>query len=338
MHTFADFIPSVFIGCPNADTELSVLPGHQLLKEGKGLEAVYLSSYGGICAVILFSVLSVPLILLISKIFPLIKIAIPYVLISIIVIMILTESKKFSAIIVVILTGILGLCVLNLEIKEPLLPLLTGLFGSSTILLSIKQKTKIPKQNYEIEKLKIKKILRPLAGASISSFVCGFLPGLGTGQAAILGSQISKTDNKSFLILLGATNIFIMGISFISLYAISKTRTGSAVAIQELVGSLSNQIIFLIIIAIIISGTISFLLTLFLSKKFLIIFEKINYTKISIATLFVLSVVVLIFSGILGFFIMIISTFTGIFCISLGVKRTHMLNCLLIPTILLYLF
>ena len=27
-HTFIDFIPSVFLGCPDTDTELSVLPGH----------------------------------------------------------------------------------------------------------------------------------------------------------------------------------------------------------------------------------------------------------------------------------------------------------------------
>ena len=26
-HTFTDFIPSVFLGCPDADTVLSVLPG-----------------------------------------------------------------------------------------------------------------------------------------------------------------------------------------------------------------------------------------------------------------------------------------------------------------------
>ena len=41
-HTFVDFIPSVFLGCPDTDTELSVLPGHQLLKSGQGQEALCL--------------------------------------------------------------------------------------------------------------------------------------------------------------------------------------------------------------------------------------------------------------------------------------------------------
>ncbi len=44
-HTFIDFIPAIFLGCPDGETELSVLPGHELLKQGKGYEAVLLSVY-----------------------------------------------------------------------------------------------------------------------------------------------------------------------------------------------------------------------------------------------------------------------------------------------------
>jgi putative membrane protein len=45
-HTFFDFIPSIFLGCPDTETQLSILPGHQMLKEGKGYEAVMLTAYG----------------------------------------------------------------------------------------------------------------------------------------------------------------------------------------------------------------------------------------------------------------------------------------------------
>ena len=50
-HTFVDFIPSIFLGCPDTDTELSVLPGHELLKKGQGYSAVFLSAYGGLAAI-----------------------------------------------------------------------------------------------------------------------------------------------------------------------------------------------------------------------------------------------------------------------------------------------
>lgn len=337
-HTFTDFVPSILLGCPNEDTSLSVLPGHQMLQEGKGLEAITLATYGCLSAILIFVLVAFPSSFLISYIYPIIQKIIPFILICVILIMIYTESKKFSAFLVVALTGILGLCVLNLNLKESLLPLLSGLFGSSMLLMSIKEKTKIPKQDLEIEKPKINSLIKPVSGALIASPLCGLLPGLGSGQAAILGSQISKTDSKGFLILIGATNILVMGLSFVGLYSISKGRTGSAVAIQQLIGTFGTNILALILFVVLVSGIVSFFLTIFLSKKFVFIFEKINYTKLSIYTLTLLSIIVLIFSGIFGFIILIISTLTGIFCISLNVKRTNMLGCLLIPTIILYLF
>ena len=45
-HTFLDSIPSVFLGAPDADMALGVLPGHRLLLEGKGYEAVKLTVIG----------------------------------------------------------------------------------------------------------------------------------------------------------------------------------------------------------------------------------------------------------------------------------------------------
>src|SRR3989344_4817831 len=52
-HIFIDFIPSIFLGCPDTDTELSVLPGHELLKKGEGYEAIMLTAYGSLAAVFL---------------------------------------------------------------------------------------------------------------------------------------------------------------------------------------------------------------------------------------------------------------------------------------------
>ncbi|HID71228.1 MAG TPA: hypothetical protein EYP29_00600, partial [Thermoplasmata archaeon] len=45
VHTFVDFIPSIFFGAPDEDTVLSVLPGHQMLLKGQGYKAVVLSAY-----------------------------------------------------------------------------------------------------------------------------------------------------------------------------------------------------------------------------------------------------------------------------------------------------
>lgn len=334
-HIFVDFIPSIFLGAPEDGTELSVLPGHEMLKQGRGYEAIMLTNYGSVAAIFILMVVSMPLIILVPKIYNLIVDFIPFILIAVSLFMILAEKKYFSALIVFVLSGILGLLILNLEnLNQPLLPLLSGLFGASSLLISIKTKTKIPKQ--KITKSKIN-LLKPLTGSMISSLICGFLPGLGSGQAAIIGNLILRTDRRGFLVLLGATNAFVMGLSFIALYTIQKTRTGAAASVEEIIGQMPKEIIALILIVILISGILSFFITESLARFFSDKIGKINYTKLSVATLVFLSIIVLAVSGFLGFFVFVVSTLTGIYCISMKVKRTLMMACLLVPTIIIYL-
>jgi putative membrane protein len=333
-HTFLDFIPSILLGCPDTDTELSVLPGHELLKQGHGYEAIILTAYGSIAAITLLILIAFPSVLIISKTYYSIKDFIPYFLILVSMILILLEKNKTKSLFVFLLTGFLGLSVLNIQMNQPLLPLLTGLFGSSMLVTSIKNKVKIPKQ--KIPKKITVNILKPLLGALIASPLCSFLPGLGSGQAAIIGNTISRTDRKGFLVLLGATNTLVMGFSFLSLYTISKTRTGAAVAIQQILGTPSYKIIILILIISFISGIISFFLTIFLAKNISKKLSKVNYTFVSLITLTTLVITILLVSGIIGLSVLIISTLTGIYCISLKVRRTNMMGCLLLPVILFF--
>ena len=255
------------------------------------------------------------------------------------------EKDRLSAALVFSLTGFLGVSVLNFPeniLNQPLLPLLTGLFGSSALIISMKSKVKIPLQLITKPSTKV---LRPMLGAAIASPLCSFLPGLGSGQAAIIGHIVSRkrkednaeSNNKHFLVLLGATNTLVMGFSFITLYLISKTRTGAAAAIKEIIGIPSMKITILILFVIVISGIVSFFITDFLTKIISREINKIDYFRISLATILVLVFVVFAVSGVVGVIVLIVSTLTGIYCISLKVRRTNMMGCLLIPTIWFYL-
>ena len=335
-HTFIDFIPSILLGCPDTDTELSILPGHKLLKKGKAYEGILLTAYGSLAAIFILTILFYPSILLIEFAHNAIETILPYILIATSLFLIFLEKNKLKASSVFLITGILGWIVLSpLEMSQPLLPLLTGLFGSSTLILSIQNKTKIPKQ--EITKPKIK-LTKPILGALLASPLCSFLPGLGSGQAAVIGNVISRQDNKGFLVLLGATNTFVMGFSFLALFAISRTRSGAAVAIKEILGIPSNATLVLIIITILIAGIISFFLTKKISKYLVNKVQKINYTRLAAGTLIFLVILVTLISGWKGLLVLITSTITGLYCISLNVRRINMMGCLLIPVIIFYLF
>ncbi len=337
-HTFVDFIPSIFLGCPNDDTALTVLPGHELLLEGKGFQAIKLASLGALTGIIILILSSFPLFLIISSLYNKIKFFIPWILILVSISLIFGEEKKFLAFFVFMLSGILGWSVLNFQtLKEPLLPLLTGLFGASTILISIKSKTKIPEQKPN-EKLIYKgNFLKNSFAAFIFSPLAIFLPALGSGQIALIGNSIARQDKKGFLFLQGAVNSLAMGYSFLALSTISKTRTGSAAAIEQLIGIPSSKIFILILITALISGIASYFLSLKLGKIFLKIINHFNYSKISIFILILLIIITFIFSGIFGLMVLTASASMGIYGILSGVRRTNLMGCLLVPTILYYI-
>lgn len=336
-HTFIDFIPSIFLGAPNEETVLSILPGHKLLQEGRGYEAILLSSYGSLYIIPITILLGVIFILFLQKIEPIIIFLIPMILIVSSAFIIITEKNKITALFIFILSGFLGVAILNSNLTDPLFPMLTGLFGASSLIISIKNKTQIPPQNYEKVKIKKRDLFSPLLGASLISPICSFIPGLGSGQAAVIASTLIKQTKEKFLVLLGATNIIVLCLSIIVLYSIEKSRTGIAVTIDKLIPNLNLFNILIITCVIILSAIISFFLTLSLAKKFSKIISKINYQKLSITILIFLSLMVILFSGPTGLFVFIISTTTGIYGILSNVKRINLMGCLLIPTIIIYL-
>src|SRR3989344_3665726 len=146
-HTFTDIIPSVFLGAPDSAQTLSVQPGHRFLLKGKAFEAVYLTVVGSLLAVITIALISPIIFITIKSIYSIIS---KYILILIIFaslfIMLKEKNSKFFAFIVFVLSGILGILSLNSRIKQPLLPLLSGLFGVSSLFIGLIKKTKIPRQ------------------------------------------------------------------------------------------------------------------------------------------------------------------------------------------------
>jgi putative membrane protein len=344
-HIFIDFIPTIFLGVPNEDTSLTVLPGHELLLQGKAYEAVILSIIGALIGIFILIPLTPLFILFLPTIYDILKNIMPFILILILFFMLFFEKQKIiSTLFIMVLSGLLGISVLtlNLNIKEPLLPLLSGLFGSSSIILSISKSQKIPFQETPHLKQIIKEnrpnIKKPIFASLIASPICSFLPALGSGQASTIGSYIfGDLDKKQFLILIGIVNSLVMALSFVTLYAINKSRTGSAVYINKLLPAMTLNSLILITTTVIITSFIAFVISLKTAKFFSKKISKINYNLLSIGILILISAIVMIFSNFLGLLVFMISTFLGISCILLNVKRTTLMACLLIPTILYYL-
>lgn len=156
-HTIFDYIPSIFFGAPEASTSLSVLPGHKMLLEGKGLQALYLTVVGGVMSICITLLLFPLFLILIPIIYQNIQNFIHIILIIIASVMILLEpGKRITGFFIFMLAGILGILTLNnnfLPSHLVLFPLFTGLFGISNMIISLHKNTQIPPQLNFIPKI-----------------------------------------------------------------------------------------------------------------------------------------------------------------------------------------
>ncbi len=339
-HTILDFIPSILTGATDEESFLSVLPGHEMLIQGKGREAILLVLVGALTAIPLILIIIIPFIKLIPLVYEKITYFIPFILIFISLYLIIREDKTLTALVVFLASGILGYSALNSPVKDPLLPLLGGLFGASSIIISLNQKVKIPYQEpislKNIKNLK-KDYIKSILGSAISSPLCSFLPAIGSGHAATISSEIIPQSRKSFLIMLGTINLVVMTLSFATLYSIDKTRTGAAAAIKEIVRELNSADLFNIISIAIASIIIVSFIALLITNLFIRILEKVNYRNISIVMLIILTTAVVTLSNIQGLIVFITSTAWGIFAIKSNIRRINLMGVLLVPTIIFYL-
>jgi len=140
-HTFLDTIPSIFLGAPDADVALAVLPGHQYLHEGRGYEAIVLTVIGSLASLIIIIALAPVLGQIVVKVYPLIKNYIGYILIVVSLFLILRErTSRTWALVIFLLAGVLGIACFNIQsLRNPLFPLLSGLFGISMLVISLKK-------------------------------------------------------------------------------------------------------------------------------------------------------------------------------------------------------
>ncbi len=338
IHGFLDFIPSTFLGAPEESTAMSILPAHRLLLEGRGYEAVKLTVIGSLFCLLLIIALSPIVISTVAYIYPLIKSSIGYILIATSSLLILREKSKFWPLIVFFLSGILGIGVFNLQLTDPLLPMLSGLFGISTLLLSYNDNTKIPKQNFKSENIPKKEIIRSVTTGTFSSSLCSFLPGIGPAQAAIIGSIISKKiTNRGFLIMVGGIGTVNMVLSIIGLYVLNKARNGSIVIAQKIIEIVNfNTLILFLGVSLLVAG-IAVPYTLLLTKQFSKLMDILNYKLTCLIIMMFITLLVFYFSGFIGLLILFTSTMLGLIAPLTKIGRSHAMGCLILPVILYYL-
>jgi len=372
-HTFHDCIPTTFLGAPDEDTALSVLPAHQLLLEGKGYEAVVLSAMGSYGAIVVCVLLLFPIRFVIGQplmMYETLQEIMAWVLIAIALLMICTEKGKISdfgltgkpsyaagmlfALFVFVLCGVFGLIILDFPVDSPiglaspvLFPALSGLFGMPTLLTSLMTKPVIPKQVIEqvtlSDEMKKSSMLSIFTG-SIAGVLVSIIPGITSATGTIMAMNArGASGSRQTIVTLSAVNTASAFAVIAVLFIILRPRSGAALAVQDLISVEEwSQLVMpanlaYLLIVLIVGGALSFFLTVKVGKLFAKSFAKVPYTKVVLATILSICVLVFLFTGFLGLLVLLVATILGLLPVQWGVRRSHCMGVLLIPVILHFL-
>ncbi len=338
---FVNFVPATYLGAPDDETVTSVLPAHKYMLQGRGHEAVLVTVISALAGVVI-SCISVPLLLVtLDELEMVVKPTIPWVLGGVTIFLIGREKEARRigyAIMVTLFAAVLGFFTLNeLGIKEPFLPMLSGLFGLPGLIRGVKSQGGIPKQVHSFPKLE-------RAGLTMAmTFVAGslfsFLPGLGPSQAAVVcASMIKKKAEKMFLMINGGLNTVSMIIGFVTMYVIDKARNGSVVAIGKLIGeiAMSELILFMGVILCVVYPAV--LITIIISKKCGEVLGKMNYKKVCYGVIGLIILLTGILSGVKGLIVLGTATAIGMVTAIVDVQRNHLMSCIMVPTVAYYVF
>ncbi len=333
-NTLTDFIPSILFGAPDPSTALVVLPGHQLLMEGRGYEALALTVVGGI-GVMLLTILFLPFMLTgLPALYFIIKPYLHFLLIFVIIWLIFSEKRKLAALFIFLLAGLFGFISLNsLPSNLSLFPALTGLFGLSGLLTSLLVKTKIPKQDVNT---KTEVSIRGVVTGWFAGLLAGLLPGLGSSQAGVIAGKFLKAKPRDFITALGGINTANILFTFMVFFTLGKTRSGAIWITSQIVTSLDMNTLFVVVLVGLATTLISAIITLKLGKIISKRISDINYNKMTWIVIISLFVLIFIFTGPIGILISIIGMLIGLATIFLNINRSHMMGFLIFPTIMYF--
>jgi putative membrane protein len=266
------------------------------------------------------------------------------------------EKGRFSrtfgiilALLLFLLSGILGLAALDLEVSSPfglpatvLFPLLSGLFGTSTLIESLRGGAEVPEQMTDPDMVDVGEAAGSVTTGGIAGSVVGFLPGMSGGVATIIAMLFRKDPSPSSVILtLSAINTANSFFVLSALFLILRPRSGAAIVVNELIDAsewtaISPPVdLTLLMIAALIASTLGFFLTIFLGRRLANLLPKVPYHYLVKGIIGFIVVMVFAFTGFLGIVCLMVATSVGMIAPMIGIRRSHAMGVLLLPVIMM---
>lgn len=336
-HTFLDAVPSTFLGVPDPDTAISVLPAHDLCMKGLGEEAVRISALGSAAGAAFGLVLFPLFFFLLPPLQPYLDWWIGLLLLAVTGMLVVRSEAPEWAAVVFIASGVLGsfslaYSYLSWEVlpggSPLLLPLLTGLFGLPVLMKGAAGS--IPEQIYRGIRMERREIAGAAAAGTVAGAIVGWMPGFSNATAnAVLASFISYTRHgRGYILATSAANTANAFLGIAALYALSRARNGAmaAIATDEL-PPLAG-----IMLAACIAALAAYPLTILVSKgsRYL---AALNVRRLNFSVILFLVVLTALVTGPFGLFILALATAIGSVPPMVSVQRVFCMGAIMVPII-----
>ncbi|MCD6481796.1 MAG: tripartite tricarboxylate transporter permease [Thermoplasmata archaeon] len=345
-HTFHDIIPSTFIGAPEDDTALAVLPAHSMVMRGEGYKAIVISAISSFLSIVACFLLLLPFCLLMGEPFNLYNLMeknMAWILLSISLIMILTSRNILHALFIFLLSGVFGIVALKIPSSflissSPLFPALAGLFGAPALLTA--KRGDIPEQRIGEDSIKLRK--RDVGSGVLSGGLVSMLPGVSAAVATTLAMAVIKeAKDENVISILSATNTATNFFVLVALFVLLKARSGFAIAIEKMIylekwNGMIKEPFNLFLIAIIISAIISYYLTIHIGRMVAKNISKISYPMLVKISLVIILAMIFLFNGPSGLLIFGVGVAIGMLCLEMKVRRSICMGVLLLPLLIKY--
>lgn len=336
-HTFLDIVPALALGVPDPAMAPTALPGHRLVLEGRGREALRLSAVGSVLAVAFAVPLAVPITFGMTRLYPTIAAHLPLFLGTVALLLVVTERTTLARLggaLSLALSGILGVLTLDvpatgvLPVGDMLAPLFAGLFGAPILIDALGGEGVPPQADARITTSRGFLFGVGLAGTLCGAFV-GYLPGISAAIAAGAAMVfIPHRGPRAFVVATSGVSTANTVFALFALVALGNPRTGVLVAVES-TDVPHNLPILLGSVAI--AATVAFVLVLRVGDWYLDVVGSVDNVRLSVGVILFLCLLVSAFAGAVGLAVFAVATAVGLVPARFGSRRMTLMGVLLVP-------
>lgn len=336
-HTFLDIVPALALGVPDPAMAAGALPGHTLVIEGRGREALRLSALGSGLAVCGAVPLALPVTAVMRRAYPILKPHIGVLLAGVAALLVLTESgrrRRVGAVVSLAASGLLGFALLDypvggpLAVSDVLVPLFGGLFGAPVLLDAIEGEG-VPAQADPGVTTAPRRVLALAAVGTLCGAAVGYLPGVSSAVAATLALGLTADGGpRAFVVTTSGVNTATAVFALFAYVSLGTPRTGVLVAVQQ-----TNVPVAVVPfgLAVLIAATAGATLVPTLGDRYLRTVGQVDPAVLSVVVLAGLVGLSYLFAGPVGVGALGAATLVGHLPPAFGSRRATLMGVLLVP-------